>query len=110
MRTMELEVYSDETNYAIVRAPGRSFPGCLIQGDSLSILHRDAFDISRRLKELAITDETLLSAAASLQENLAERLMHYQAVLAAHGLTLPYTRPVTPADVIKLFPEDGETE
>ncbi len=35
MRIEEVEIYSDETNYAVLKHPGRHFPGSLIQGDDL---------------------------------------------------------------------------
>jgi hypothetical protein len=37
MERIEIEVYSQATNQAIVRMPNRKFPGCVIQGDSLSV-------------------------------------------------------------------------
>lgn len=33
MERMEIEVYSQQTNAAVMKAPGRQFPGVLIQGD-----------------------------------------------------------------------------
>jgi hypothetical protein len=36
-RAQEPEVLSDVSNNAVVRMPGRRFPGLVIQGDSLSI-------------------------------------------------------------------------
>lgn len=38
MRTESVEIYSDETNRAVIRHPGRKFPGVLIQGDTLFTL------------------------------------------------------------------------
>ena len=38
MRTESVEIYSDETNRAVLRHPGRKFPGVLIQGDTLYTL------------------------------------------------------------------------
>lgn len=38
MERKELEVFSEASNYGIVRMPGRQFPGCVVQGDSLSIM------------------------------------------------------------------------
>lgn len=39
MKKMEVEINSDDTNGGIVRMPNRKFPGCVIQGDSLSVLY-----------------------------------------------------------------------
>jgi hypothetical protein len=38
MRKEEVEIYSDSTNCAVMRHPGRRFPGVLIQGDTLYAL------------------------------------------------------------------------
>jgi len=35
MRTENVEILSDRTNTAVMRHPGRRFPGVLVQGDSL---------------------------------------------------------------------------
>jgi len=35
MRKVELEVFSDTVNGAVIRHPMRRFPGVLIQGDTL---------------------------------------------------------------------------
>ncbi|MFF5778388.1 DUF6959 family protein [Streptomyces virginiae] len=38
MERVEAELFTDGGNDAVVRLPGRDFPGVLIQGDTLSIL------------------------------------------------------------------------
>jgi hypothetical protein len=38
MHTEPVEIYSDATNAAVMRHPGRKFPGVLIQGDTLHTL------------------------------------------------------------------------
>lgn len=38
MHVEPVEIYSDLSNGAIMRHPGRRFPGVLIQGDSLYLL------------------------------------------------------------------------
>jgi hypothetical protein len=45
MEIKEIEVFSEMSNYAIVRMPGRHFPGCVIQGDSLSVLLNNAEEV-----------------------------------------------------------------
>jgi predicted RNase H-like HicB family nuclease len=86
----ELEVFSEECNYGIVRMPGRHFPGCVLQGDSLSILLRcaeRAYAIA-----LATKNSDLIDEIESLKESLKDRLQHYEQVLEAHGMDLPYAR------------------
>jgi hypothetical protein len=38
MHVESVEIYSDATNAAIMRHPGRHFPGVLVQGDTLYLL------------------------------------------------------------------------
>jgi len=40
-RSVEVELFADGGNNAVVRLPGRTFPGVLIQGDSLSSLRAE---------------------------------------------------------------------
>jgi hypothetical protein len=109
MKLIELEVYSEASNHAIVRPPGRRFPGSVVQGDSLSILCAEAQELSERIKTLGIQDEELLYLAQGLQEKLLGRLVHYQRVLGEHQIQLPYSRPVSAEDLVELVPpNDGD--
>jgi hypothetical protein len=105
MEKAEIELYSEASNNAVVRVPGRRFPGAVVQGDTLASLHASAMDLSLRLKELGVKDEELLYGAQDLQERLLERLLHYQQVLAAHGIELPFVCPASPSDLVRLIPE-----
>ena len=49
MEIKGIEVFSEQTNYAIVRIPEREFPGCDVQGNSVSIL----LSCAERASELA---------------------------------------------------------
>jgi hypothetical protein len=95
MERKELEVYSEASNYAVVRMPGRNFPGCVVQGDTLFAL----LCVADRLHQLALAagDEELIEEAAELVEGLADRLDHYEAVLKEHGFAIPYNRPARPS-------------
>lgn len=46
MPKIELEVYSDASNSAVIQTPGRRFPGSVIQGDSLAILCEDLRNVA----------------------------------------------------------------
>jgi hypothetical protein len=91
MELKQLEVFSEESNYGIVRMPGRRFPGCVVQGDSLSILYVLARSICERVAGSA--DEELTGDAADLLNQLGDRLKHYERVLAEHRIELPYAKP-----------------
>ena len=90
MDRKELEVFSDESNYGIVRMPGRRFPGCVVQGDSLSIL----LSCAERAHALACatSNSDLIDEIEELKESLEDRLQHYEHVLKTHGMDLPYFR------------------
>lgn len=89
-RATETELWSSEVNAAVVRVPGRQFPGVVIQGDSLSILLERATDVVERLP--ATGDEELRGAAGELAAKLAAYVEVYEAVLGARGVGLPYAR------------------
>jgi hypothetical protein len=91
MEQKQIEVYSEMSNYAIVRMPGRNYPGCVIQGDSLNILLKTA----KRAHELAVSTgiEDLIGETEDLVENLSGRLDYYEVILKAHGMDVPYHRP-----------------
>ena len=91
MEVKQLEVFSESSNYGIVRMPGRSFPGCVVQGDSLSILCGLALSIAKRAEKVA--DADFRDEVAELVDLLLDRLRHYEQVLANHELPLPYRSP-----------------
>jgi predicted RNase H-like HicB family nuclease len=90
METKPVEIFSEASNLAIVRVPGRRFPGCVVQGDSLSILLGNAKEVWERVKDSS--DGDLLRAAQALVESLQSRLDHYERVLTEHGIQLPYSK------------------
>lgn len=87
----ELDVFSEASNYAIVRMEGRNYPGCVIQGDSLSILVRGSKALLNLIRQTA--NQEAIELAEELHDALDGRLVHYERVLAAHGIDLPY-RPI----------------
>ena len=106
MKLKELEVYSEASNYAVIRASGRSFPGSLIQGDSLSTLCAEAKKISEFVKGLHLNNDDILYLVQDHQEKLLERLLHYQNILTEHGVDLPYSGQVTNHDLVKLVSDE----
>lgn len=90
METKPVEIFSEASNFAIVRVPGRQFPGCVVQGDSLSILLGNAKEVWEKIK--VSDDEELVGAAQELVESLQSRLDHYERVLTEHGMKLPYAK------------------
>jgi len=87
MRAESVEIYSDATNAAVLRHPARRFPGCLIQGDTLSSFLQSIRVVrneSHRLSPEA-ADEL-----ADISERLEGLLAHYKSVLIEHNIPLPF--------------------
>ncbi|MFI1468999.1 DUF6959 family protein [Streptomyces wuyuanensis] len=88
MERVEAELFTEGGNNAVVRLPGRRFPGVLMQGDSLSILRSDVAEVVEALDR---GDETeARDTAGLLLEDLDELLARYSAALTAHEIPLPY--------------------
>ncbi len=87
MRLESVEIYSDATNAAVMRHPGRRFPGLLMQGDTLYALCKSADEICQAMgRGSAGFDE-----ANEIRNRLWELLNHYKATLDSHGLPLPFS-------------------
>jgi hypothetical protein len=107
MEEMTLEVYSTTTNCAVVRPPGRRFPGVVIQGDTLSILCADANEVAVALQRNNI-DENARAAMQMVLDGLVGSLLHHQAVLQQHGLELPYGEPRSRTDFATIYLDPEE--
>lgn len=86
MRTELVEIYSDQTNAAVMRHPGRRFPGVLLQGDTLAILCKR---MERILRELG-RDSPVYEELDDTFQTLSALKAHYKQTLDEHGLPLPY--------------------
>ncbi|WP_371876077.1 DUF6959 family protein [Corallococcus exiguus] len=98
MEEDRVEVLSRQSNAAVVRMPGRSFPGVVIQGDSLRILHGLVKDAQALVPPPSETDADEDHASGLLEEAeglLRDYLTAYESVLKAHGIPLPYVEPVS---------------
>ncbi|MFJ3815250.1 DUF6959 family protein [Streptomyces sp. NPDC090056] len=88
MERVEAELFTDGGNDAVVRLPGRRFPGLLVQGDTLSVL---SADVTELVELCAAGDlEEAHRAAALLQQDLGEKLQRYTDALDAHGERRPF--------------------
>jgi hypothetical protein len=88
MEPVEAELFTPGGNGAILRLPGRRFPGVLVQGDSLSILLSMAEAVETLLEE-GRTPEAA-EEVGDLADSLAEMLRRYEAALKDHGIERPY--------------------
>jgi hypothetical protein len=93
MHVAQVEIYSDATNQAVLRHPGRRFPGVLIQGDTLSSLcyKADALCASCRSQ----LDPEMYGELNQLRNALWGFLTHYKFVLGEHSIPLPFSDPAT---------------
>lgn len=87
MRIEEVEIYSDATNAAVLRHPGRHYPGLLVQGDTLYTLCFSADEACREIGRGGAGYEEINALRGILQSYLA----HYKAVLADHDIGLPFS-------------------
>ncbi|SEC51711.1 hypothetical protein SAMN05216489_00930 [Streptomyces sp. 3213] len=88
MERVDVELFTDGGNDAVVRLPGRRFPGVLIQGDSLHILRSDVAEVVEACErgDLAEAGES----AGLLLAGLDALLTRYSVALANHSIQVPY--------------------
>lgn len=92
VKVASVEILSDVVNYVVLKSPGRNFPGMVIQGDSLAKLYRCASEVCRLARQSG--DEELCDEATALSQELGDRLAHYEQVLSAYGIEIPYASPI----------------
>jgi hypothetical protein len=87
MRVDSVEIYSDETNAAVMRHPGRHFPGLLLQGDTLHSLCKSA----DAMCDAMARSSPGFPEANEIRNRLWSYLNHYKDALDTHGLPLPFS-------------------
>jgi hypothetical protein len=85
MRTEAVEIYSDAINAAVMRHPGRKFPGMLIQGDTLRNLSR----LAANALAGAQPESDHWYDLKELTDDLQSRVDFYAQVMREHGQPLP---------------------
>ena len=86
---VEVELFTAPGNNAIVRLPGRAFPGVLVQGDTLSIVREHVAAAARLLASLDGALEASDQLGIAL-DDLDAMLDDYERVLEANGFPRPY--------------------
>ncbi len=92
MRSENVEILSDQTNAAIMRHPGRAFPGVLVQGDSLHVLCQQADSACKEVGR----GQPGFDELNNLRNALWSYLNHYKATLLKHGIALPFSDQPVP--------------
>ncbi|MEU2619650.1 hypothetical protein ABZ642_16165 [Streptomyces sp. NPDC007157] len=88
MERIEAELFTDGGNEAVVRLPGRRFPGVLVQGDSLHILRSDVAEVMEACERGELDEAP--DSAGLLLTNLDALLSRYEAALSEHEIPRPY--------------------
>jgi hypothetical protein len=88
MERIEAELFTGGSNDAVVRLPGRRFPGVLVQGDSLRILRSDVAEVLEACERGDV--EEARDSAGLLLADLDALLARYEAVLSEHEIPRPY--------------------
>jgi hypothetical protein len=109
MEIHPLGVYSEDSNYGVVRMPGRNYPGAVIQGDSLKILWDLARQVAEYVRVGQTDDDEFRGTVEDLHNALLGRLLHYQKVIRRAGFDLPYAGPVTAEPVRLTSPTEEQT-
>jgi hypothetical protein len=89
MEYMELEVYSQSINRGIVKMPSQSFPGLVLQGETLASLLKLAITAHEKSKN--VNDIELIDTSRELMESLQKLVSHYESTLNRHNIPLPYS-------------------
>ena len=87
MKMESVEIYSDASNKAVIRHPGRAFPGVLVQGDTL---HGMVASLRYVMGNGAGLDEESAGRLREVAERMEEMLAHYRSVLTANHIRLPF--------------------
>lgn len=85
-----LELLSRPVNFAVVQLPDRSYPGVVIQGDTLNGLVRRFEEMNELLKTSALED--LAAEIEDIRAQLSSARDHYEAVCRERGIELPYPK------------------
>ena len=88
--THDVKLFGPPKNFAVVQMSGRSFPGVVVQGDTLHSLVIRLLEMQNLLK---IGDlEELSGEIENAKEELTEALDNYEAVCFERNIELPYPK------------------
>ncbi|MEW2522238.1 DUF6959 family protein [Actinacidiphila alni] len=88
MERVEAELFTNGGNNAVLRLPGRTFPGVLVQGDSLHILRTAVAELSDLCEAGAV--EEVRETAGLLLSDMDLLIERYTEALRLHGIRLPF--------------------
>lgn len=85
---MHADLLSRPVNFAVVQLPERSYPGVVVQGDTLHSLQKQVELMGRLLEKKEL--EGLADEIEDLNTRLSEALTHYEYICSERGISLPY--------------------
>ena len=88
MTKVTVELYTEQSNYAIIKLPKRKFPGVVFQGDSLFTLYSRISDIFKKI--LQSKDKEVIDEITEIQNLLNDLVQHYENTLYKNNIELPY--------------------
>lgn len=83
-REQTVEILHEETNFVVIKIPTRSYPGVLVQGDSLGglmVLAKESIDL------FDVDKEEALACLTGLYDELKWRFEAYQKVCRENQIT-----------------------
>lgn len=92
MEVKPIEVYSDATNYNVIRSPNRMHPAIVVQLDTFMGMYHALTDGRRAIQARELEDA--VDALDTLDEMMQSFLDHYERVIRDHGLKMSTERPV----------------
>lgn len=88
MNKVDVEMLTDQGNNAVLRLPGRKYPGVLVQGDSLNAL------VGTIREALSAVEAGQTSEAADILRSLALQFEdvqeRFEGALSRYGIQRPY--------------------
>ena len=90
MNIESVEIYSNATDTAVIRHPGRKYPGVLVQGDTLYSLCQAADFVCLRTASSRL-DKEVADELNDLRSKLWSFLSHYKSVLEEHHIAVPFS-------------------
>ncbi len=83
-----MEAFTPGHNHAVIRLPGRAFPGVVVQGDSLHVLPESVQEALDQATSGAFDDA--VESLRILLAHLHDLQRSYEVALHEHGVELPY--------------------
>lgn len=90
VRKVSVELFTDGSNNAVVRMPGRKFPGVVVQGDTLAYVVARLREIEGLVPE---GSADLADVVEEVRAQLESMLDRYERALELANIELPYVKP-----------------